>query len=312
MEIHPLDSLVNKYLSEKDITRGTYELYRNILRQYLSYLMAHEILYAKTCDVIEYIEFIKSHGYTVRWNDHHIRIIRGFYRYLSSHHLRLKCPEYSKDITEHMKANPISQQKTKSFLTLDEAKQLISMNQTNRKYIWHFRDYAILYLMITTGMRSIEIRRAKRRDMKIVYQQCILYVHGKGHTSADAYVKVTEGAQLAIQDYLKRRKDSNPYLFISHSYHTDMPSLSRGFFHPMLKRALKTAGLCHQNITPHGLRHTAATLNLMRGGTLEETRILMRHQNLSSTLIYAHHLDQKRDDSAEQIETFILGCEENR
>jgi len=311
METHPLDFLVNQYLSEKDITRGTYELYRNILKQYLSYLKEHEILYAKTCDVTLYLAFKKSQGYTVRWHDHHVRIIKGFYRYLSNHHLRLKCPEYSKDITENIKANPTSQLKMKSFFTVEEAKQLLSMNETKRKYIWHYRDYAILYLMLTTGQRSVEIRRLKKKDMKNVHGEWILDVHGKGRSSSDAFVKITERSYEAIQDYLKRRKDSNPYLFISHSFHTNIPSLSRGFFTAMLKRALKAAGLEDKNITPHGLRHTAATLNLMRGATLEETRMFMRHTHLSSTLIYAHHIERDSDDSEEQLEKFILGVDES-
>ena len=55
MSQHPLELLIEQYLAEKDITRGTWELYHTILKQYTSYLKEHEILYAKASDVLNYI-----------------------------------------------------------------------------------------------------------------------------------------------------------------------------------------------------------------------------------------------------------------
>jgi hypothetical protein len=52
MNTHPLELLISQYLAEKDITRGSWELYNTILKQYTSYLKDHQILYAKKSDVI--------------------------------------------------------------------------------------------------------------------------------------------------------------------------------------------------------------------------------------------------------------------
>ncbi|MDI6452371.1 hypothetical protein [Peloplasma aerotolerans] len=38
IKIHPLESLIEQYLEEKDISQGTKEVYLTILNQYLSYL----------------------------------------------------------------------------------------------------------------------------------------------------------------------------------------------------------------------------------------------------------------------------------
>ena len=38
MTMHPLEELYMDYLSEKDISRGTYEFYKTILKQYTTYL----------------------------------------------------------------------------------------------------------------------------------------------------------------------------------------------------------------------------------------------------------------------------------
>ncbi len=165
----------------------------------------------------------------------------------------------------------------------------------------------MVYLMITTGLRSVEIRRARKKDLRVVNNQLILYVQGKGRKSADEFVKISPGVKEAINDYLNKRKDNNPYLFISHSKHSDIPYLSRTFFIGMFKRILKDCGLEDTKITPHSLRHTAATINLLRGGSLEATKRFMRHTNMSTTLIYAHHICRMKDDSENQIENYILG-----
>ena len=308
MKNHPLKLLIKQYLAEKDITRGTFELYNTVLKQYILYLIDHQILYAKTTDVINYLEWKRSEGYSSRWISHQITAIKGLYRYLSLNQKRLNLPEeYAFDITETIKNVRIKKGLSKPILTIDQAKHLLVCTKKNRKYIWHYRNYAIIYLMITTGLRSIEIRRARKKDLRFINNQLILYVQGKGRQSADEYVKITKGVETAINDYLNKRKDKNPYLFISHSKHSDIPYLSRSFFVRMFRRVLKDCKLEDTKITPHSLRHTAATINLLRGGSLEATRQFMRHANISSTLIYAHHIERMKDDSENQIEKYILG-----
>ena len=65
------------------------------------------------------------------------------------------------------------------------------------------------------------------------------------------------------------------------------------------------------NLTPHALRHTAATANLLRGESLEQTRQFMRHSQVTSTMIYAHHLKEKNLDSENELESFILSSNES-
>jgi integrase/recombinase XerD len=303
MNTHPLELLISQYLAEKDITRGSWELYNTILKQYTSYLKDHQILYAKKSDVINYREWKRNQGYSVRWIYHQISAIKGLYQYLSMNQKRLGLPEeYADDITVTIKPTV-----PKAILTTHQAKHLILHLKNNRKYIWHYRDYPMIYLMLVTGIRSIEIRRAKIKDLRMIGGKQILYVQGKGRTSADEFVKISDGLHQAIIDYLNKRKDKNPYLFISHSRRSNVPYLSRTFFLRMLRRVLKESGLEYTHITPHSLRHTAATMNLLRGGSLAATKQLMRHSNLSTTLLYAHNLEMIHDDSEKQIEDYILG-----
>ena len=307
MKSHPLEPWIEHYLDEKDITEGTRALYRIVLKQYTGYLKKHRILYPKTCDVLNYRAWKRNQGYSAQWLYHQIGTLKGLYRYLSLNWERLNLPEaYAVDITAPLENERLEKSSTKPILSAQEAKQLILKTKENRTYIWQYRDYAMIYLILTTGLRSIEVRRAKKKDLSVIAGKRILYVQGKGRSSADDYVKISPGVWVAIKDYLGKRQDNNPYLFISHSRRSHVPYLSRSFFPRMLRRVLKECDLEAIDITPHALRHTAATLNLQRGGTLLETKRFMRHTDLSSTLIYAHHTSRLEDDSENKIERYIL------
>jgi site-specific recombinase XerD len=307
MHEHPLTELIDLYLSEKDITKESYDLFNIILNQYVDYLNEHNIQYAKTSDINDYRIYKKNQGYSNHWIYDQINAIKGFYAFLSNHQARFGLPvEYAQNIAELVKNETLEKNLSQKILSVDQAKHLILHTKENRKYIWHYRDHAMIYLMLTTGMRSIEIRRARIKDIKKINDETILYVHGKGRSSKDAFVKISSGVSDAIEAYLKRRKDKNPYLFISHSKRYETPYLSRTFFLRMFRRVLNEVGLEHLKVTPHSLRHTAATVNLLRGGTLEETRRLMRHKELSTTLIYAHHIERMKADLENEIENYIL------
>lgn len=311
MENHPLDSLIKLYLSEKDIAQKSYELYITILKQYACYLKDNNIDYANKTDVIDYIDLKKNQGYSNNWLYLQVSTIKAFYKYLSLNQKRLNLPEvYAYDISDSIKNVSKKPRLSTPVLAVEQAKQLLINTRDNRKYIWHYRDYAIIYLMLTTGLRSVEIRRAKKQDLKVINKNYILYIQGKGKSSTDMFVKVSRGLMDAIDDYLHLRKDKSPFLFISHSRHTKNYGLDRTFFYQMFKRVLKDAGLENVQVTPHSLRHTSATLNLLSGGTLETTKHFLRHENMSNTLIYAHHLDKLNDDSEDMLEDYILGNEE--
>ena len=61
--------------------------------------------------------------------------------------------------------------------------------------------------------------------------------------------------------------------------------LTQGTITQLVRQACERAGLPH--ISPHQLRHTAATQMLRRGASLPEIAQVIRHRHLASTVIYA-------------------------
>ena len=307
MKKHPLEPLIQLYLLEKDITQGTYDLFKIILDQYVIYLKEHRIDFPNTTDIIAFIAWKKSEGCSTHWTNHQIGLLKNFYRYLRQNQQRLGLPDvYGFDVMYSIKREQVDHNAYKPSLSPDQAKQLLTFCKERRRTRSEARDYAIVYLMLTTGVRSIEVRRAKRKDLKRIQQQLVLYIQGKGKTAPDAYVKIPKGLERALNDYLALRKDNNPFLFIGHSRHQTTPYLSRSFVIKMFKQLKTDAGLAETKVTAHGLRHTAATINLLRGGSLESTRQLLRHENVTTTMIYAHHIDQMTEEPENEIERLIL------
>ena len=74
--------------------------------------------------------------------------------------------------------------------------------KNNQKDIVDLRDYALILLMLTAGLRSIEIRRAKIKDLKTINKQPVLYIQGKGHQATNAFVKITPHVNDALRIYL--------------------------------------------------------------------------------------------------------------
>ena len=308
LKYHPLEGLSEGYLLNQNYSSSTIKSYKIAYKYYIKYLKENQIEYAKTSDVIDYREKRRTLGFSSHYIYIDICALKGLYRYLKLNQKRLDFPvEYAHDIMGPVKNEPIKARISKPILTTQQAAHLILHTKTIRKSIWHYRDHAIVYLMITSGLRSIEIIHAKREDYQVVDGQRILYIQINGQRSNREFVKIAPGAKEAIDDYLNKRMDDNPYLFITTKHVSPKGHLSRTFFKDMFARVLKECGLDGKGITPHCLRHTTAVLNLLRGGSLEQTRQLLRHVDIQSTLVYANHIERMKEDSEYQIEKFIFG-----
>jgi integrase/recombinase XerD len=306
MDTHPLEALSERYLMSSDFSQATLNSYRIAFKHFIVYLKVRGITYATTRDVIDYREEKRMKGNSTYYIHIQICALRGLYRYLKSHQTELDLPkEYAYDIMTMIRNEKIKKQLTRPVLTLEEAKHLILETKRQRKSIGHFRDHAIISLMLVTGVKVEEIVHAKRYDYEMKDGITYLHIPWK-KTNGPMFVKIPKGVKESIDDYLSKRKDLNPYLFISHKNVTKEGHLGRMFFCDMFPRVLKEVGLESTGVTPHGLRHTAAHFNLLRGASIEQTQALLRHQNIQSTLVYQEHLKRQKDDSEHQIEAYIL------
>ena len=158
------------------------------------------------------------------------------------------------------------------------------------------RDYAIVNLLVRTGLRCVEVVRANVGDITYKGGQRVLLVQGKGRDEKDNFVILTDAAYYPIRAYLDTRAglcDGSP-LFASQSNRNTGGRLTTRAVSMIAKNGLKNVGLDNRVFTAHSLRHTAAVNILRAGGTLEQVQFALRHTNPATTQIYTATLREEQ------------------
>ncbi len=173
------------------------------------------------------------------------------------------------------------------------------------------RLYAIYLLAVNAGLRTVEIQRAKVRDLQIRGGNACLYVWGKGHTEADARKPIAPEVYEAVRDYLDSRQDritpASP-LFVATGNRSGGKPLAARTISRMIKDAFRAAGYDSEKITAHSLRHTAGTSVQEITGNLYLTQQYMRHANPATTEIYLHNETERQEaEIARQLYGFYHG-----
>lgn len=289
----------DKWTAFLDAKPRTVEAYTRAARQFIAYLADRGIRQPTREDVIAFRDDIaKGHKATTVQN--YIMAIRQFFKWTAQEGI-------FPNVAEHVKGAKLERGFKKDYLTSAQVKKLI--NKVDTSTLKGKRDFAILALMVTTGLRTIEVIRADVGDMRTVADFTALFVLGKGRDEKEDYVKIEPVVEEAIRDYLKERgtcKEGEP-LFASIAHRNTGKRMTTRSISRIVKDHLREADLVSDRLTAHSLRHTAATLNLLNGGTPEETRQLLRHSSINTTMIYSHALERANNNSEARIAKSIFG-----
>lgn len=153
-------------------------------------------------------------------------------------------------------------------------------------------ERAIFETMYSTGCRVSELVNIKLSDYNEYTRQ--IKVLGKG--KKERMVFVSDRAYLSIRKYLDTRNDKNKYLFCTSQYADRGKHICVATVRKKLHCAANDAHVI-KPCTPHVIRHTTATVALSRGMPLQSIQIMLGHNCISTTEIYA-----KKDLSAIQQE----------
>ncbi|MEU9506477.1 tyrosine recombinase XerC [Micromonospora sp. NPDC048170] len=146
------------------------------------------------------------------------------------------------------------------------------------------RDRALLELLYGTGVRISEVCGLDVADVD--HGRRVVRVFGKG--GRERAVPYGVPAQRALDEWLRHGR---PVLAASHSRDALLLGARGGRLNPTTARRIvsgyaEAAGL--PPVSPHGLRHSAATHLLEGGADLRAVQELLGHSSLASTQIYTH------------------------
>ena len=291
--------LFSRWTSYIDASPKTIDTYSKAIKQFFIYLQDNGISQPQREDIVAYREYLKE--------DHKPTTVQS---YLAAVKLFFKWTEqegFYQNIADRVKGAKIDTEHKKDYLTTKQVNKLLGA--IDRSTLKGKRDYAMLSVMVTTGLRTISIINANIEDIRTAGDATALFYKGKGHEEKATYVKLAEPVEDAIRDYLTARGtiDGKEPLFSSVANRNSGGRMTTRSISRVAKESLIDVDLISDRLTAHSFRHTAATLNLLSGGTVEETQQLLDHANINTTLIYSHALERAKNNSEQRIAKAIFG-----
>lgn len=211
-----------------------------------------------------------------------------------------------KNIAKRIKVPKASAEHTNDFLSTTQAAALLKTIKESHN-ISADRDFVLVNLMLSLGLRCVEVERANVGHLHSKDGATYLEIQGKGGKIVNK--KIDESVAALVRNHIAERgnvSDDMP-IFISTSNNSSedgripAKSLSR-----LIKGYLVKAGINSTRITAHSLRHTSAMLKLRScNGDLKATQEFLRHSSPTVTIRYLQELDAARDTSSTDVMSMI-------
>jgi len=279
--------VVASFVSTQDVKESSRSLYSRTLSQYFNWLeetgRLARFLTLTRQDVLEYKDSLLASGLSALTVSSYIVSVRKFYEWAES---EKKYPNIAKGIKTPRRKQAFKKQ----HLTDTKSKELLQHFQD-----MSLRDYAIVNLMLRTGLRTVEVARANVGDITFKGDRRVLLVWGKGHTEKDDFVVLTDKAYEPIRDYLASRKGvkAGEPLFTSTSRQNRGERLTTRTISYVCKEGLKAIGLDGKEYTAHSLRHTTAVAILKHGGAITDVQEVLRHTSPATSQIYTESVKEE-------------------
>ena len=299
VESQPLNELLLvRWESYIDVAPKSKETYRKAIKQFLVYIHENATSQPTRETVIEWRDSLKAdHKPTTIQT--YLTAVKLFFRWLEQEGIY-------KNVADHVKGVKVSTGHKKDYLTSKQSHKVLASIDTDT--LKGLRDYAIVGLMLTTGVRTIEVTRADIADLRTVGDTTVLFVQGKGKDEKADYVKLAPQVEDAIRAYITARgatEESEP-LFTSTSRNNYGERMTTRSIRAIAKNSMVEAGFNSDRLTAHSMRHTAGTLAPLNGASTREVQQLLRHSNINTTMIYAHELDREKNNSELKVANAIF------
>lgn len=251
------------------LTIAEYERDLNTFRLFLS---GADVLSVDRATITSYVSWLRENGLSATTTQRRLAVIHSFYRFL------VETGALTTNPADGVQ-RPKRKQKLPVYFTEGESRALLeSVDGLNRE-----RDYAILLLALISGLRVSEIVSLNVSDIQRSGDVCFFRVTGKG--GKERQVFLSPNCVEALDQYLAVRERygaDTDALFLSRKHQR----ISVDAVQSLVKKHSQKAGL--PPVSPHKLRHTAATLMLDNGVDIRTIAEVLGHSSVSTTQIYTH------------------------
>ncbi len=193
------------------------------------------------------------------------------------------------------------------FLTEAEVTALLRV--PDRRTLKGKRDYALLLLMLSSGLRKAEVCSLTAASLTSYRNQAVIDVIGKGKKRRR--VALNNEVVEAVLDYEKAvKKDVEDlgtgearslFFTLGERGNCETAPLTHKAVDCLIRRVRKSA-LITKRVTPHTTRHTFATTLLDKGVDLRTVQELLGHSHIRTTEKYLHTSDEKKIDAVSRLQ----------
>lgn len=289
-----MESLVEDFLQhlrhEKGQAEHTQRTYAALLKKFVTWAGAHELLDWKSVELRHLMAFLQHErdrqlarepedskrrlsGESVYLE---IAALRAFYRFAENEKL------LPMNVAENLSL-PRRWKRLPKALTNEEIDKVLAPEAPETPQ--NLCDQAVLELAYASGLRLAELRGVRLEQLHL--EAGFISVIGKGNK--ERVVPLGRQAIRALQRYLETAR---PKLVTARSPGAVFLTKRGTPFAQVtlwlrIKQRVRRAGIS-RNVTPHMLRHSFATHLLENGADLRVIQELLGHANISTTEIYTH------------------------
>ncbi len=188
--------LADAFIASRDVAQSSRVTYRRALKAFFDWLDASgrgdRISQLTRFDILAYKDEL-GRTKSVSTANMYLFVVFGLYEWLAEHQIH-------PNITAGVKRFRKYANQAKDCLSIDQLRRILE--GIDRRTLKGKRDYAIINLMARTGLREIEVARARVGDIRMQSNTPILWVHGKGRAEADAFVILVPAAYDPIAEWL--------------------------------------------------------------------------------------------------------------
>jgi integrase/recombinase XerD len=262
-----LDEYLAALSAERGFSRATVDAYRRDLNQYLSHLAGGE---ANTEAIDDFVTSMSELAPSTVARK--IAAIRGFHRFLVAEGLRDDDPSALVDA-------PLLPDSIPKALEIEVCVRLVESPDQNTPA--GARDRALLEFLYGTGSRASEAVALDLTAVDLTDRTAI--VTGKGDKQRMVPLGTQAVESLAV--WLGARIDLGPR---SDAVFVNLRGrrLTRQSVFDIVKKAAVRAGVEPSEVSPHVLRHSAATHMIEAGADIRTVQELLGHANVTTTQVY--------------------------
>lgn len=275
-----INNFVNSLIADGKSIR-TVDAYKADLSAFTGYVtnyIGKPVNALKYSDMRLWVNDLEKYGFSASTRARKIASIKSFFKWL------MKMEYISRNPAEGLESPKLPKKQPKVISVEDSKSMLYDAKNANNDHITCFRDYTIISMFLTTGIRREELSNVKISDIDM--DSGTILIHGKGNKERIAYINDTLRPILSEYMAVYRGKfktsESSQYLFVS----TRTSHISLNGINKVVNNAMERSGIKESGVSAHILRKRFATTVFNNTGDIATISKLLGHSSPSTTMRY--------------------------